>query len=53
MQGILIPASVAEELAKRMETLREFLDSSTIHGLAHISNPKVRKEKEALEMDYC
>ena len=27
---------------KRMETLREFLDSSTIHGLSHISNPKVR-----------
>ena len=25
-----------------MEILKEFLDSSTIHGLSHISNPKVR-----------
>ena len=27
---------------ERMEILKEFLDSSTIHGLSHISNPKVR-----------
>ena len=27
---------------RRMEILREFLNSSTIHGLSHISNPKVR-----------